>query len=74
MLPGDSVGKTIIYIGIVMVIIGSIIHFGGKFFNLGRLPGDIYIEKENFSFHFPVATSLIVSIILTVILNMFLRR
>ncbi|WP_172675792.1 DUF2905 domain-containing protein [Propionispora sp. 2/2-37] len=67
-------GKTIIYIGIVLVILGLIIHFGGKFFNIGRLPGDIHVEEENFSFHFPVVTSLVLSIILTVILNIFLRR
>lgn len=76
MLPGgaDSFGKTIMIIGLVLIAIGAIWHFGGKFINLGRLPGDINIQKENFSFHFPLATSLLLSIILTVILNIFFRR
>ncbi|SHI35902.1 DUF2905 domain-containing protein [Propionispora hippei] len=74
MLAFDSFGKTLIYLGIILVIVGIVLHFGGKFFSLGRLPGDIHWEKGNFSFHFPIVTSLILSILLTVILNLFTRR
>lgn len=70
----DSFGKTLMAIGAVLVIIGAVWHFGGKFLNLGRLPGDINIQRENFSFHFPIVTSIILSILLTVILNIFTRR
>lgn len=42
--------------------------------SLGNLPGDIYIKRETFSFHFPVVTCIIISIILTVILNLIYRR
>lgn len=74
MLAFDSLGKTLIYLGIILVIVGIVLHFGGKFFSLGRLPGDIHWEKGNFSFHFPIVTSLILSLLLTVILNLFTRR
>lgn len=74
MLAFDSFGKTLIYLGIILVIVGVVLHYGGKFFSLGRLPGDIHWEKGNFSFHFPIVTSLILSILLTVILNLFTRR
>lgn len=61
-------------IGLLLIIIGALIHFGGKYIPLGKLPGDISIEKDTFHFHFPIATSLIISLILTIILNLFLRR
>ncbi len=74
MLAFDSFGKTLIYLGVILVIVGVVLHYGGKFFSFGRLPGDIHWEKGNFSFHFPIVTSLILSILLTVILNLFTRR
>lgn len=47
---------------------------GMPLFNLGRLPGDIYFRKGNTSFYFPLATSIIVSLLLTIILNLIFRR
>ncbi|WP_425061209.1 hypothetical protein SCACP_19920 [Sporomusa carbonis] len=70
----DSFGKMLMLFGAILLIAGAIFHFGGKFINLGRLPGDINIERNNFSFHFPIVTSLIVSVILTVILNLISRK
>jgi hypothetical protein len=75
MLPEfDSFGKTLMLFGVILLIVGALLHFGGKFTSLGRLPGDIHIEGKNFSFYFPIVTSILVSIILTVILNIFTRR
>lgn len=74
MSPFDSFGKTLMSLGILLLIVGAIMHFGGKFLNLGRLPGDIHFQKENFSLHFPIVTSIVVSIILTILLNLFTRR
>lgn len=74
-MPGsDSLGKTLMLIGVVLLIAGSLIYFGGKFLPLGRLPGDFQWERGNVSFHFPVATSILVSIVLTVLLNLLFRR
>lgn len=75
MLDGmESFGKTLMILGVILVIVGAIVHFGGKFTGLGKLPGDIHIQKENFSFHFPIVTSIVVSILLTLLLNIFFRR
>ena len=64
-----TIGKYLIYFGVVLLIIGSSLYFLGKAgINLGKLPGDIIIQKENFTFYFPLATSIIISIILTIVL------
>jgi len=70
----ESIGKTLMLFGALLFIVGIVIYFGGKYTALGRLPGDIHIERENFSFHFPVVTSIVISLILTVILNLFFSR
>jgi uncharacterized membrane protein len=66
-------GKTLIFLGVLLVLVGIFLHFGGKF-GLGKLPGDIYYRKGNFSFYFPVVSSIVISIILTIILNIFFRK
>ncbi|SKC70192.1 DUF2905 domain-containing protein [Maledivibacter halophilus] len=68
-----SIGKVIISLGITLVIIGMIITYGSKL-GLGRLPGDIFIKKGNVTFYFPILTCVIISIILTLIGNLFFRR
>lgn len=68
-----SIGKIIISLGITLVIIGMIITYGSKL-GLGRLPGDIFIKKGNVTFYFPILTCVIISIILTLIGNLFFRR
>ena len=68
-----SLGKMFLFIGLIMVVLGGIMLAGGKLFGLGRLPGDIYIQKGNYSFYFPVMTGIILSILLTIIINIFRR-
>ena len=60
-------GKILILFGILLVILGLILSFFGKIPYLGKLPGDIYIKKENFTFYFPLATCISISIILSLI-------
>ena len=69
----ESLGRLFLIIGVIIIIIGAILYFGGRF-GVGRLPGDIIIERENYVFYFPLATGIIISIVLTLILNIFLRR
>lgn len=70
-----SVGRWIILGGIVLLFLGGVIWMAGKLnLPLGRLPGDIRIERDGFSCFAPLATSLLLSIILTILLNLFLRR
>jgi hypothetical protein len=64
-------GKSIIIVGVILVIIGVVIVFKESipFLKyLGRLPGDITIKRENFSFHFPIVTSIVISIILSIVI------
>jgi len=70
----SSIGKFIITVGILLVITGMLIASVDKLPFLGRLPGDIFVRKGNFSFYFPVVTCLVLSVVLTILLNLFLRR
>lgn len=69
-----SLGKTLMVLGGVIFLVGLIVWAGGKLLPLGRLPGDIHWQRDSFSFHFPVVTSLVISIILTIVLNILFRR
>lgn len=70
----SEAGKYIIIAGCIIVLIGIIIFFFHDKLNwLGRLPGDIRIEKENFRFYFPVVTMIVISLLLTVIVNVIKR-
>ncbi|TGU71079.1 DUF2905 domain-containing protein [Geomonas terrae] len=66
-----SFGKSLIILGLIIAAIGAIFTLGGKIPWLGRLPGDIYVKKENFTFYFPLATSIIISLLLSLILWFF---
>jgi len=67
-------GKILMLFGIMLFGIGLFITFADKFFPLGRLPGDILVRKGNFTFYFPVITSILLSIVLTILLNFFVRK
>ena len=62
-----NMGKLLIVTGIILIIAGLIFHFG-KGLPIGKLPGDIHIKRESFSFYFPLTTSILLSVILTIIL------
>ena len=64
---GD-LGKSIIGIGIILVIVGVLMTVVGKVPGVGKLPGDILIKKENFSFYFPLTTCILLSIIVSAIM------
>lgn len=66
----DQLGKIIIVFGILLIIIGLLVSFGGKI-GLGKLPGDIYIDKGNIKFFFPITSSIIISIILSLLFKLF---
>lgn len=66
-------GKTLIAFGLLLVLIGLLFTFGGKFPWLGKLPGDIRIERDNFSFYFPLGTSVLLSLIFSFLFWLFRR-
>ena len=66
-------GKMLVVFGLVLVGVGLLLLYGSKIPWLGKLPGDITIRRENFTFYFPLATSIVVSLILTFLLWLFRR-
>ncbi len=70
----QQIGKLILVAGIVFVIVGALFMLSGKTPWLGKLPGDITIHRKNFTFYFPLATCILISIILTFLLWIFGKR
>jgi len=66
-----AIGKMLIILGVILIIVGSAFLLGDKIPFVGKLPGDIFIRKERFSFYFPITTSIIISIILTILFSLF---
>jgi hypothetical protein len=66
-------GKLLILLGVFIILIGVFLLIGEKIPWVGRLPGDIIIRKKNFTFYFPIVTSIIISIVLTLLFT-FLRK
>jgi hypothetical protein len=72
-----NLGKIIILFGVVLILLGGVLLIFGKLSFFGRLPGDINIQKKNFSIYFPLASSLLLSLILSllfVLFNIFFRK
>ena len=70
---GD-IGKLLIVLGGIIVAIGIVLVVFGRIPWLGRLPGDIHVERGNWSFYFPLATSLLLSVVLSIVLWLIARR
>ena len=73
-----ELGKLFLGLGVLLVILGGLLvlagNFSGKVPWLGRLPGDIYVERGGWKFYFPLGTSILISIVLTILLALFTRR
>lgn len=67
----EGMGKSLIVIGLLLIVIGVALAFGPRISFIGKLPGDIYIKKDNFTFYFPLATSVLISVIITLIMYLF---
>jgi uncharacterized membrane protein YkgB len=68
-----ALGKMLILLGVLIIVIGLLLLVGEKIPWIGKLPGDIVIRKKNFTFYFPLATSILISIILTLFFALFRR-
>ncbi|PTM58323.1 DUF2905 domain-containing protein [Desmospora activa] len=64
----SQIPKLLITVGVLLIVVGLLWQMGGRFFNLGRLPGDIVVEKENVKFYFPIVTCIIISIVLSLLM------
>jgi len=70
----QQIGKLLIVLGVTIAAVGILLSLSGKIPWLGRLPGDIFIQRKNFTFYFPLATGIMISILLTFLFWLFGRR
>ena len=71
MIGLGPLGKLLILLGVFIILIGVLLVIGEKIPWIGRLPGDIIIRRKNFTFYFPIVTSILISIILTLLFMLF---
>ena len=70
----NDLGRVLIVAGVVIAAVGVVLVFVGRVPWLGRLPGDIHVERDHWSFHFPIVTSLLLSVVLTLVFYVIGRR
>ena len=70
----SEIGRTVIFFGIALIVVGLILTAAPKVPFLGKLPGDIFVKKDGFTFYFPIATSILISIFLTILISLFLKK
>jgi hypothetical protein len=68
-----DLGRLLLIVGGVIVVLGLVLTFAGRLPGVGRLPGDIVYRRGNFTFYFPLATSILLSLVLTAVLWLFRR-
>lgn len=69
----EGMGRSLIIIGVVLILVGVVVSLSSRIPFIVRLPGDIFIKRDNFTFYFPLATSIIISVIISLILYIFRR-
>lgn len=70
----NEIGRLLLIFGVILVAVGLVFMFADKIPFMGRLPGDFLIRKKNFTLYLPLATCILLSILLTVILNLFIKK
>lgn len=71
----EQLGRILVLMGVVIVLLGLFLMLGPRLpFRIGRLPLDFHIQRDNFSFYFPLGTSILISLVLTLILSLLGRR
>lgn len=69
-----EIGRTLLFIGILFILVGGIMMAIGKVPGIGKMPGDILIQRKNFTFYFPITTSIVVSIFLSLVFWLLSKR
>lgn len=69
-----QIGRLLVAAGVLIALVGGLILLSGRVPWIGRLPGDILVQKKNFTFYFPLATSILISLLLTFLFWLFGRR
>jgi hypothetical protein len=69
----SQLGRILMFVGAALIVLGAAFTIGSRF-GLGRLPGDLVVERKGFTLYAPIVTSILISLLLTLVLNLFLRR
>ncbi len=73
--PLSALGKFLILLGVVLIVAGILLALGGQLpLRIGRLPGDIYIKRDNFIFYFPITTAILLSVLISLLLYLLRSR
>lgn len=70
----SAFGKILIVLGIFIVLLGFLIFMAGKIPYIGRLPGDIFVQRKNFTFYFPLTSGIVISIVLSILFWLIFSR
>jgi hypothetical protein len=70
----QALGRILIIVGIIILVMGSFFIFGNKIPYLGRLPGDIIIQKKNFTFYFPLTTIIVLNLVIFLLIYLFKKQ
>jgi len=70
----QELGRTLVIFGLAVVAVGALVMLAGKVPFVGKLPGDIVVRKGNFTLYAPIMTGIILSLVLTLVLNLWARR
>ena len=70
----NDIGKVLVVLGLALIVLGGVLWLDDKLPWFGRLPGDIRVEREHFRFYFPLATCLLISILLALLLRLLGKR
>jgi len=70
----SDLGRMLIVMGLVIAVVGVVLLLAGRVAGVGRLPGDIYVERGNWTLYFPLGTSIVLSLLLTLVLWILGRR
>ena len=70
----QELGKSLIVFGVILAAVGAVLLVGNKIPLLGKLPGDVLVQRKNFTFYFPLATSIIISIVLSLVFWLWSKR
>jgi hypothetical protein len=73
-VTSGDLGRALLIMGVVIAVIGMVVMVAGRVPWIGRLPGDIHVERGHWTFYFPLATSIVISVVLTLIFWRFGRR
>ena len=68
-----EIGRIIMLCGIILVILGSMVILGGKYNIIGKMPGDLLLDKENIKIYFPITSMLLISLTITIVYNIINR-